>query len=257
LLFGGLETMRHNTNRQRPNLRVFEFGKCYSCQPNPDQKNALDKYHEQMKLALFLTGKKNEPNWLSQGNSSGFYELKAHVENTLSRLGYNINTLVIKPLEGSTDLFDGGLVYTSRNKVLAEIAIVKKQVLKRFDIKNEVFYADVHWEDVLKIRGEHQVRYSELPRFPEVRRDLALLLDKSVTFDKVKELAYKIESKLLLKVDLFDVYEGEQVGADKKSYAVSFILQDKETTLTDEKIDKILQKLMDAYSRELGAVSRK
>ncbi len=257
LLFGGLETIRHNTNRQRPNLRVFEFGKCYSCQPNPDQKNALDKYHEQLKLALFLTGKKNEPNWLSQGNSSGFYELKAHVENTLSRLGYNINTLVIKSLDSSTDLFEGGLVYASRNKVLAEIAIVKKQVLKRFDIKNEVFYADIHWEDVLKIRGEHQVRYSELPRFPEVRRDLALLLDKSVTFDKVKELAYKIESKLLLKVDLFDVYEGEQVGADKKSYAVSFILQDKETTLTDEKIDKIVQKLMDAYIRELGAVIRK
>lgn len=257
LLFGGLEVIRHNTNRQRPNLRVYEFGKCYSCESAAGQKNALDKYHEQLKLALFVTGKKTDPNWLSKGNSTGFYELKSYLENILSRLGYNLNTLVIKPVEGRNDLYEGGLMYISRNTMLAEIGIVKKLILKRFDIKNEVFYADIFWEDVLKIRGQHQVKYAELPRFPEVRRDLALLLDKSVTFDKIKDLAYRIENKLLLKVDLFDVYEGEQVGAEKKSYAVSFILQDKETTLTDEKIDKILHKLMDAYVRELGAVIRK
>ncbi len=257
LLFGGLEVIRHNTNRQRPNLRVYEFGKCYSCEPAAGQKTALDKYHEQLKLALLVSGKKTDPNWLSQGNSTGFYELKAYVENILSRLGYNLNMLVVKPVEGRKDLYEGGLMYMSRNTILAEIGIVKKQILKRFDIKNEVFYADLFWEDVLKIRGQHQVKYAELPRFPEVRRDLALLLDKSVTFDKIKDLAYRVENKLLLKVDLFDVYEGEQVGAEKKSYAVSFILQDKETTLTDEKIDKILNKLMDAYVRELGAVIRK
>ena len=126
-----------------------------------------------------------------------------------------------------------------------------------FDIRNEVFYAVVNWQNLIRLRGDHRISFTELPRFPEVRRDLSMLLDKSVTFDRIKELAYRIENKLLTRVDLFDVYEGEQVTQGKKSYAVSFILLDTQATLTDERIDRIIQKLMDAYVHELGAIIRK
>jgi phenylalanyl-tRNA synthetase beta chain len=148
------------------------------------------------------------------------------------------------------------LVYLSGGVDIAELTLVKPAVLKKFDIKNDVFYAVIRWQNLIKCRGDHQVRYAELPRFPEVRRDLALLLDKSLTFDRIKELAFRVESKLITRVDLFDIYEGEQVGSGKKSYAVSFILQDMQSTLTDEKIDRLMKKLMEAYVKELGAVIR-
>jgi phenylalanyl-tRNA synthetase beta chain len=256
LLFGGLETIRHNINRQRPNLRLFEIGNCYFCNAERGKSGALDKYSEKVNLALFLTGKKHEQNWLSAGNSSGFYELKAFIENTMERLGINLSSFEISPVEGSHDFYDNGLIYRFKNNVFIELAVIKKSVLNQFDIRSDVYYAVIHWESLIKLRGEHHIRHRELPRFPEVRRDLALLLDKSITFDRVRELAYKAESKLLVKVDLFDVYEGDRVPQDKKSYAVSFILQDKEATLTDDKIDRIVKRLMDAYTRELGAVIR-
>ncbi|MFO7370824.1 MAG: phenylalanine--tRNA ligase subunit beta [Bacteroidales bacterium] len=256
LLFGGLETIQHNTNRQRPDLRLFEAGNVYSFHSEKGKRNPLDKYHEEYHLALFVTGKKHEPNWVSDGKSSGFYDLKAHLENVLKRMGLHVDMMEKKALAGNNDLFTDGLVYRTGGVDIAELALVKAAVLKKFDIKNDVFYAVIRWQNLVKCRGDHQVRYTELPRFPEVRRDLALLLDKSLTFDKIKELAFRIESKLLTRVDLFDVYEGEQVGAGKKSYAVSFILQDLQATLTDEKIDRTMKRLMEAYVKELGAVIR-
>jgi phenylalanyl-tRNA synthetase beta chain len=256
LLFGGLETIQHNTNRQRPNLRLFETGNCYSLHAERGKRNPLDKYQENFFLAAFLTGKKHEPNWVSPGNSTGLYELKAYLENVFVRLGLDQNLMEIKPVEGKEDFYTDGLVYQMNNTVIAELAIIKPSLLKQFDIKIEVYYAVISWDDLMKIRGDHQVSFKELPRFPEVRRDLSLLLDQSLTFSRIKELAFRIESKLLIRVDLFDIYEGEQVAEGKKSYAVSYILQDTQATLTDERIDHIMKKLMEAYVKELGAIIR-
>jgi phenylalanyl-tRNA synthetase beta chain len=139
---------------------------------------------------------------------------------------------------------------------IAEMAILSKELTARFDIRSDVFYADLLFENILTVAGGFRVHFAELPRFPEVRRDLALLLDKEVTFEQVKDLAYKTEKQLLKKVSLFDVYEEEKIGKDKKSYAVSFILQDREKTLTDERIDKVMQNLMAAYTRDLHAEIR-
>lgn len=257
LLFGGLETIRHNTNRQRPNLRLFEAGNCYYFNADRGKNNALDKYEESFHLALFSTGKKHEPNWVSSGDTNGFYELKAYVENVLEKLGIAVSKLSVKPYDGSADLYSAALRYGLNGKTFAEVTVVRKSLISSFDIRNDVFYAVIYWENVLKIRGDHSIRFAELPRFPEVRRDLALIVDKSLTYDRIRELAFRIENRLLKRVDLFDVYEGEQIGEGRKSYAVSFILQDLESTLTDDKIDRIVSRLMDAYVKELGAQIRK
>jgi len=256
LLFGGLETIQRNINRQRPDLRLFEFGNCYFFHADRGKRDPLDKYQENFCLAFFVTGKKNEPTWNSTGEATGIYELKAYLQNVFSRLGLGPDKISEHPVTGKTDLYTDGLGYHLNNKQIAEIGIVKPAVLKQFDIRNDVYYALVDWDDVLKMRGDLHISYNELPRFPEVRRDLALLLDQSVTFAQIKDLAYSTESNLLKKVDLFDVYEGEQVASGKKSYAVSFILQDAQATLTDEKIDRIMKRLMDAYMKELGAIIR-
>jgi phenylalanyl-tRNA synthetase beta chain len=256
LLFGGLETIQHNTNRQRPNLRLFEVGNCYSFHAERGKRNPLDKYQENFYLAFFITGKKHEPNWVSTGSGTGFYELKAYLENVLIRLGLNPALMEIKTLEKGMDLYTSGLVYRINNIEIAELTIIKPAVLKNFDIRNEVYQAVVSWENLMKMRGDHHVSYNELPRFPEVRRDLSLLLDQSITFSRIRELAFSTESKLLTRVDLFDVYEGEQVAKGKKSYAVSYILQDTQATLTDARIDRIIKKLMEAYVKELGAIIR-
>jgi phenylalanyl-tRNA synthetase beta chain len=256
LLFGGLETIQYNTNRQRPDLRLFEFGNCYFFNAEKGKRNPLDKYRESYNLAVFVTGKKHEANWISPGDATGIYELKAYLQNIFVRLGLDPDKIGNVPVEGKRDLYVDGLAYMMNNTIVAELAIIKESILKKFDIRNDVYYAAVFWDDLLKIRGDHPVRHNELPRFPEVRRDLALLLDQSLTFAQIKDLAFRTESQLLTKVDLFDVYEGKQVAEGKKSYAVSFILQDAQATLTDERIDLIMKKLMDAYTKEFGAIIR-
>ncbi len=257
LLFGGLETIRHNMNRQRPNLRLFEAGNCYWFHADRGKRNPLDKYEEHFQFALFATGKKHEPNWVSSGNSAGFYELKAVVENLLEKMGIGRDRLDIKVFDNSTDLYSGGLRYRFKDTVIADVSVVRKSITSQFEIKNDVYFSVIYWENLLKVRGQHSVRFAELPRFPEVRRDLAMIVDKSLTYDRIRELAYRVEKNLLRRIDLFDVYEGEQVGEGRKSYAVSFILQDFENTLTDERIDRVMNRLMDAYVKELGAQIRK
>lgn len=257
LLFGGLETIIHNINRQRPNLRLFEAGNCYFFNAATGNRNALEKYEEHFQFALFLTGRKHEANWISAGESSGYFELKGYLENMLERLGLESRHLAVSSITDKNDLYSGGLYYSLNEIPVAELAIIKKGVLKRFDIRSEVFYAVINWENILKLKGDHRIRHSELPRFPEVRRDLALVVNKNVTYDRIKEIAFNIESKILVRMDLFDVYEGEQIAQGKKSYAVSFILLEKESTLTDERIDKTMNRLINAYSKELGAEIRK
>jgi phenylalanyl-tRNA synthetase beta chain len=256
LLFGGLETVQYNANRQHPDLKLFEFGNCYYYHQERESRQALDKYREEFHLALLITGKRYEPNWSSKEEFASFYQLKAYLENIFCKLGVNMDTVLTEPLHGKNDLFSGGLSYSGNNLLLAELAIVNPSMLKDFEMRNEVFYAWVHWDNLMKVRGDHRIIHRELPKFPEVRRDLSLLLDKVVTFAQIRNIAYKTERRLLTRINLFDVYEGDRIEKNKKSYAVSFILQDPETTLTDERIERIMKKLMENYQRELGAEIR-
>jgi phenylalanyl-tRNA synthetase beta chain len=256
LLFGGLETIQHNTNRQRPDLRLFEYGKCYFTETGSNTNGKLDKYKESFNMALFIFGDKYVPNWISPSAKGSFYELKAFVKNVLTRMGIDESGTMVSPCSERSDLYSDGLFYSFNDILIAEIAVINHAILKKFDIRNDVFYGTIYWENLLKIRGDHQVKYKELPKYPEVRRDLALLIDKSISFARICDVAYKTESKLLRDIDLFDVYEGEQIEKGKKSYAVSFILQDETTTLTDERIDNVMQKLMKAFTGELGAAIR-
>jgi phenylalanyl-tRNA synthetase beta chain len=256
LLFGGLETIQYNANRQHPDLRLFEFGNCYYFHGEKGIINPLEKYHEEFNLALLITGKRNDPNWTLKDENASFYQLKGYLDNLLSKLGLDINRFQIESLAGKRDLFEDGLIYISNEVPVAELTMVKQSLLKDFDLRNDVYYCAVFWENLLKVRGDHKVTLSELPRFPEVRRDLSLLLDKTVTYARIREIAFNTERKLLKKINLFDVYEGERIDKGKKSYAVSFVLQDLEATLTDERIDRIMKKLMDSYRKELGAEIR-
>jgi phenylalanyl-tRNA synthetase beta chain len=237
-------------------LRLFEFGNIYFYHAEKGKRNPLDKYQENFVLDLFITGRKHEPNWISSETKTSIYELKAFLNNILIRLGIELNQIVITSVENKRDLYHDGLLYKLNNIVVAELAVISQSVTDMFDIRSEVYYASINWVNLIKIRGEHHVTYKELARFPEVRRDLALLIDQSVSYERIRDLAFKTEKTLLSKVDLFDVYEGEQIEKGKKSYAVSFILQDTQATLTDERIDQVMKKLIEAYIKTLGAVIR-
>ena len=256
LIFGGLEAILHNINRKNPNLRLFEYGNCYFYLPGSKSQDPLPPYHEEFHIGIFLTGLKNEPNWTLKEENTTFFQLKGYVENVFQHLGFNIQSLQSLACNERSDIYDQAIVFKHDKIPVAEIAILSKDMLSAFDIRSDVFYADLFWESIIQIAGSFRLQYSELPRFPEVRRDLALLLDKMVTFEQVKNLAIKTEKQLLKRVTLFDVYEDEKMGKDKKSYAVSFILQDNEKTLTDERIDKVMKNLMSAYIRDLHAEIR-
>jgi phenylalanyl-tRNA synthetase beta chain len=256
LIFGGLETIQYNTNRQNDDLRLFEFGNCYFFNAERGIRNALEKYDEEFNLALFITGKKNTKNWTSKDENASFYQLKSYLENLFLRLGIIVDYLNVEPIAEKKDLYSDGLAYSHNGITVAELAYIGPTLRKKFDIRNEVFYAGIFWDRLIKIRGDHKITLADLPRFPEVRRDLSLLLDKSITFAQIKELAFKTEMKLLKRINLFDVYEGEQIDENKKSYAVSFFIQDLESTLTDERINRIMNSLMDTYEKELGAEIR-
>ncbi|MBN1414355.1 MAG: phenylalanine--tRNA ligase subunit beta [Bacteroidales bacterium] len=256
LIFGGLEAIIHNVNRKNPNLRLFEYGNCYFYNPENSKKEPLAPYHEEFHFGIFLTGLKNEPNWTVKEENTTFFQLKGYVENALLHLGFDIQSLQAELYTGKPDLYEQAIQLKHDNIPVAEIAVLSKDLVASFDIKSDVFYADLIWETIVNITAGFRLQFAELPRFPEVRRDLALLLNKTVTFEEVKELAYKTERQLLKKVSLFDVYEDEKIGKDKKSYAVSFILQDKEKTLTDERIEKAMKNLMAAYIKDLHAEIR-
>lgn len=257
LLFGGLETIVHNTNRRNPDLMLYEFGNCYFYDPSVKEKDPLSNYSEYQHLALFLTGKKHEPNWLVKDELSSFYTLKACVENIFLRLGFPVDEIVINTPEKRDDIFTEGLSFSYKGDLVAEFGTVSKPLLKVFDIKAEVLYADLYWDIITDKLKEHKVRYSGLPKYPEVKRDLSMLLDKTVTYDQIKKLAFKTEKRLLRHVALFDVYEGDRIAKGKKSYAISFVLQDFEKTLIDSEIDEVMEKLMKAYEKELKAQIRK
>lgn len=256
LLFGGLESISHNANRKNADLRFFEFGNCYYY--NQEKKNsdkALAPYSENYYLGLWVTGKRVSNSWAHPDEDSSVYELKAYVENVLARLGLKMHDLVVGNL--ANDIYAAALsVQTRGGKLLATFGIVAKKQLKAFDIDNEVYYAELNWKEIMKAIRNVKISYTEISKFPAVRRDLALLIDKKVQFAEIEKIAYETEKKLLKEVALFDVYEGKNLEAGKKSYAVSFMLQDETQTLNDKMIDKIMSKLVKNLEDKLGAKLR-
>ena len=256
LLFGGLESIAHNANRKNADLKFFEYGNCYYYheeKKNPEK--ALAAYTEDYHLGLWVTGKKVANSWAHADEDSSVYELKAYVKNIFSRVGLQMRDLVVGVQD--SDIYAASLaVYTRGGKLLASLGIVSHKILKGFDIDNEVYFADINWKELLKAIRNVKVNYVELTKFPAVKRDLALLIDKKVQFAEIEKIAYETEKKLLKEVSLFDVYEGKNLEAGKKSYAVSFMLQDENATLNDKQIDKIMQKLIKNLETKLDAKLR-
>lgn len=246
LLFSGLEAIAYNQNRKSADLKVYEFGKTYK------KSGAEGKYLEAKHLGIFITGRKQEESWNTKKETVSFYTLKGIVIAVLERLGIND----LKLTEINSDIFSSGLSFSKNKKTLVEFGAVNKSVLKLMDIKQEVFYADFNWDVLIEVVKQTKVMYTEVPKFPEVRRDLALLIDKTIKFEQLEQLAYQSEKNILKNVNLFDVYEGDKLPAGKKSYALSFTLQDDNATLTDKQIEKIMEKLMKTYQEKAGAEIR-
>lgn len=252
LLFGVLESIQHNRNRRQTDLKMFEFGNCYSYD-GQTAKGDLKAYSETQQLALAVTGNELHESWHTPTREVSFYWIKTQVLNVLSRLGVD----AYQEETTDSDLFAEAITLVDGNKkILALLGKVSPVLLKQFDIDKPVYYAQLYWDVLASKSSRTKVLFAELPKFPEVRRDLALLIDHTVTFAQIRDLAIKTGKKLLKKVSLFDVYEGEKLGADKKSYAVSFILQDESKTLADVEIDRIMQNLINAFTKELGAQLR-
>ena len=271
LLFGGLECVAHNANRKNADLKFFEFGNCYyfreedkcpdivsgvSSSRDPGViKHVLDAYSEDYHLGLWVTGKRVSGSWAHPDEDSSFYELKAYVLNILTRLGVNFGVLVFAP--SRNDIYSKGIEIQNRGgKVLAMLGIVSRKIRKMMDVDAEVYYADLNWKLLMKAIRNNKISYTEISKFPAVSRDLALLLDKGVEFAEVEKVAYSTEKKLLKEVTLFDVYEGKNLEAGKKSYAVNFVLQDETKTLNDKQIDAIMNKLIANLQAKLGAKLR-
>lgn len=247
LLFSGLETIAYNLNRKSSDLKLFEFGKTYIKIAGEKTKYIETKY-----LSVFLTGKKQEESWNAKNENVSIYTLKGIVAGIMERLG-----IEVKLNDQSGAAFSGGLSYTWNKRTIAELGTVSKALLKHCDVKQEVMYAAINWDIVIEaVKKSKTIMYTEVPKFPEVRRDLALLIDNSVKFEQLEQLAYQAEKGLLRSVNLFDVYEGDKLPAGKKSYALSFTLQDENATLTDKQIESIMEKLMKTYREKAGAEIR-
>ena len=256
LLFGGLESIQHNVNRKRQNLRFFEFGNVYTFSPEKqNDDDPMQAYKEQYHAALWVTGKRVEGSWAHQNEDATFYELSAYVENILRRIGVKTGMTVRKKSEN--DIFSCGLVIENRGgKKLAEMGIIAKKLQKQFGLDNPIYYAELNWSALMKVIKKNEVLYTEISKFPAVSRDLALLVDEGVEFAQIEQIARQTEKKLLKKVELFDVYEGDKLPQGKKSYAVNFILQDEEKTMGDKQIDAIMQKLITNLKKQLNAELR-
>ncbi len=256
LLFGGLENIQRNINRKNADLKFYEFGNCYYY--NTDKKKegeVLAAYSEDFHLGMWLTGDKFGQSWSVAQQKTSVYELKAYIENIFRRLGVNLRKLVIG--EFSDDLLSEALtVYSPRGYKLAVFGMVHPKIRKMLDIDQEVFFADLNWNALMTEIAKHKVQYSEISKYPEVKRDFALLIDKQVTFAEIEKIAFDTERKLLKKVTLFDVYEGKNLPEGKKSYAVNFVLQDETKTLTDSQIDAIMKKMLANFEAKLGAALR-
>ena len=256
LLFGGLESIAYNANRKNGNLRFFEFGNVYIYSPEKkNDENPMQAYKEEKHLGLWITGKRVEGSWAHADEDATFYELKAYVFNIFRRIGLPFGSIVIS--DGNDDIFSKSLAVTNRGgKLLAELGILSRKQQKAADIETPVYYADINWTAVMKAIRKNTVSFREISKYPAVSRDLALLLDSNVEFAAIEQTAYRTEKKFLKSVELFDVYEGKNLPAGKKSYAVNFILQDESKTLNDKQIEAIMTKLITNLKKELNAELR-
>ncbi len=254
LLPGGLEAIIYNINRKRPDLKFYEFGNCYFLDPSVKADHPQKKYSEAHHMGIFLTGNYTAENWVTKGDQVSFYHLKSVVMLVLDKLGIDRGRM--KMGEISDAQFDQALEYRIEKGSVARFGKVNSTLLESFDIKQEVYAAEFNWDLVMRLHKKAKTVFRPLPRFPEVKRDLSLMLDRHITFAQLKELAFKTERKILKAVDLFDVYEGEKIEQGKKSYALSFILLDEEKTLKDKQIDKVMGRIALAFEKELGAVVR-
>ncbi len=255
LLFGGLESIGHNKNRKVRDMKLYEFGNVYTKTPAEKRAEPLKSYHERMVLALFLAGRRQPETWYEEEVEHGFFDLKNSVYAVLCRLGLKERMISAGKLD-LPDRFDYCMGLFVRGKHIGNMGLVSKQALKQADIRGEVFYGMLEWDTIVQIVSEQSLTYRDVPKFPEVRRDLALLVDTAVHFASIEEIAHNTEKEILQEVNLFDVYQDDKLGKKKKSYAVSFIFQDAKKTLTDEEVDKVMEKLTRAYEQKLGAAIR-
>ncbi len=256
LRYGGLETIAYNANRRNPNLRLFEFGNIYSHDPQRENAdNPMQAYSEDYRLALWVSGKRVSGSWAHPDEDTTYHELKAYVQNIFARIGLYVSQVVFET--STNERFQKAIAIKTRaGKTIAEMGIVSRQLLIAAGIDSAVDYAVISWTAAMRAVKKNKVRYTEISKYPAVSRDLALLLDKGVEFAAIERVAYQTEKKLLRSVELFDVYEGKNLPAGKKSYAVNFILQDETKTLNDKQIDAIMNKLIANIKRELNAELR-
>ena len=252
LLFGALESLAWNINRKTADLKLFEFGRVYAKSDKPDEP--LKGYHEETHLAMVVTGRNHTENWNTGNNPSDFFELKGILSALFSRL--NLAPGLWNTDSYQSEIYNEGLCYTVKGEWLVKLGPVSPAILKIFDVRQPVYCIELNWDRLFSLVSGQNIRFRGLPRFPEVRRDLALLVDKNVNFGELEKVAFQTEKKLLKQVGLFDVYEGEKLAPGKKSYAISFVLQDDEKTLTDKEIDKTMERLTRVFSEKFSAQLR-
>ena len=255
LLFNALEAVQLNVNHRNSDLKLYEFGNCYYYNAEAkSEENTLASYSENYRLAIAVTGASAAQSWNVRAEKSDFYTLRAVAEKVLRRFGLDIYSLKSEKVQ--SDLFAEALSVQINGKELLRMGVVTSKIRAKFDLKQEVYFLEMDFDRLLKAAKKHRIAAEELSKFPEVKRDLALLVDKDVTFEKLRSIAFATEKKLLKSVSLFDVYEGDKLPAGKKSYALSFVLEDKSQTLTDKVIDKVMNNLMAQFERQAGAQVR-
>lgn len=254
LLFGGLNSISWNINRQNSDLKLFEFGNCYFYHKSENPHPVANDYSEKISLDLFISGNTGRQSWNSKTNPTDFYNIKSFIEMILSRMGITSEKLTSG--EADKKYFAESYTYLFKNKLIAEAGRISKSYLAKFDIGQDVYWGHIDWDYLMKIIKTHSIAFHELPKFPSVKRDLALLVDRSVKFSQIKDIAFRTEKNLLHDINLFDVYENDSLGKNKKSYAVSFHLRDDFKTMTDKNIEKIMNNLIRAYESELNAQIR-
>ena len=256
LLFNALEAVELNVNRRNGNLKMYEVGNCYAyAAEKASEENTLAKYEESFRIGITVTGLATQLSWNSKAETSSFFTLRAAVERLLKRFGVDIYSLQCESLE--SDLYADAIVFKQGPKEVLRMGVVSPIVRKKFDIKQEVYFAEIDFDQLIKMTKKAKVQFKELSKFPEVKRDLALLVNKGVTFSQLRSIAFATEKKLLKSVSLFDVYEGDKLPEGKKSYALSFILEDKNQTLTDKQIERTMANIQAQLEQKCGAEVRK
>ncbi|MCL2435455.1 MAG: hypothetical protein FWD09_04865 [Lentimicrobiaceae bacterium] len=255
LLFSGLETIARNLNNKNNNLKLFEFGKTYHL-VNKEATDVLQRYAEKEILSLFVTGKTHEENWMEQPKELDFFFLKNYVENVFHKCGVETHNYASLQANENETTFIDALFYTNNEQLIAKIAQVHPKILKHFDIRKPVFYAEI---DVVQLFTEYlksKTLYTPIAVTPAVKRDLALVVDKNVTYQQLEKVATQFGSRHIKKISLFDVYEGDKLPTGKKQYALNFVLQHPDKTMTEEEINKIMDKLVGVFGKECGATLR-